>query len=294
MPESMFPDLPEWSTLEDNQGVHTYPVFARDIQGTEGAVHRFMHFPTTADLRKIALFGMSRLVDKTQLEEVDESFLDMYLASAIVSIEQQMGMDITPQTCTESFDWTEGILSSNYSPLKLTRWPATLILSMKLKFPHTQNTSARYEWEVPPNWLMLRGNLMQICADFGALKLRVNQKGLGAIMYGFGFAQNLGNYRPNAIEVIYQAGFPEDKFPATLFDLIITTATINVLTDIGPMWFPYNSTSVTIDNVTQSTSLPGSQFLLNRIQQLQAKQKTLIRAIQGAHGNIIKFGVLGG
>jgi len=94
-----------------------------------------------------------------------------------------------------------------------------------------------------------------------------------------------------SVEVL--TGFPEGRVPAIVVDLVITVTSIRLLTDIIPMLFPYSSVNVSIDGVSQAASLPGPNFLINRVQALQQKRMEQEASIKASMGQNIKVGFIG-
>jgi hypothetical protein len=59
------------------------------------------------------------------------------------------------------------------------------------------------------------------------------------------------------------------------------------------MLFPYSSVNVSIDGVSQAASLPGPNFLVNRVQALEKKRLEQESAIKASMGQQIKVGFIG-
>jgi hypothetical protein len=57
--------------------------------------------------------------------------------------------------------------------------------------------------------------------------------------------------------------------------------------------FPYSSVNVSIDGVSQAASLPGPNFLLNRLKGLEQKRLEQESAIKASMGQQIKVGFIG-
>jgi hypothetical protein len=274
----------DFSGIEDYNRSHQYPVLARDEFGVEGAQKRYVPFPTVESFRKIACFGLEKLAPEMYPLLTDD-FLETYLTSAITELEMANAVSFTPTEFFQSFDWSDDWLS-NYSPLRLTKWPAFSVLEMKMKAAHSQTTSPIIEWTFPPQWVALRSNKVNLLADMGVI--RTSYRGGDGVAYS-PTIQGYTNHRPAAIEVRYKAGFQNGMMPAVVADWIHTVASIRLLSDVTPILFPHSSSSVTIDGVTQSASLPGPQFLALRIQMLEKKQKTIQSAIKGHFGTNIIF-----
>lgn len=273
---------------------HTYPIFSTE-GGFEGAQKRYVSLPTPQDLINFGLKGLPKVYPMTN-EPITIDDVERYLTSAMSQIEMQLGIDITPVEHFQSFDYVDGMFSNNWTGLKLSRWPATQVLNMRLKFSHTQSNDPLQSYQIPAPWIALRRNRLNIAINVGALTVTTGTQGsgvgaLGIFGYIYGFAR--GSYQPAIIEVQYVSGFEPDKLPPMLADLILTQSAIYMLSDIGPLLFPNSSTSVSIDAVSQSAGLPGPQFLLGRIDALKQKRDELEAALKAHFNKSIKTAFIG-
>ena len=273
---------------------HTYPINSTE-DGFEGAVKRFVSQPTPTDLINYALKGLPKVFPLTG-ERITIEDVEHYLTSALVETEMSMNMDITQTEHFQSVDYIPDMFSANWSGVKLTRFPATQILRVALKFPHTQTNDPVIQYIIPSGWLVLRSNRMNISASFGSVIVQQGGAtqgygGLGMFSFMSGYAR--GTYQPAVMEIQYVSGWATDKMPAVIADLILTVAAIRMLNDLGPILFPFRSTSVSIDAVSQSAQLPGPQLLLGRIQALELKRKQLESSITAHLGKTIKMSFIG-
>lgn len=273
---------------------HTYPIYSCE-NGFEGASKRFVASPTPTDLINFALKGLPKVYPLTG-ERIAVEDVEYYLTSAFVETETSMNMDITPTEHYQSCDYVPDMFGANWSGVKLSRFPATQILSVKLKFPHTQTVDPIIEYVIPASWLILRNGRMNISASFGNVVVSQGgdsqgYSGIGMFSFMAGFAR--GQYQPAVLQIQYISGWQLDKMPAIVADLVLTVAAIRMLNDLGPVLFPFRSTSVSIDAVSQSAQLPGPQLLLGRIQALEIKRKQLENAIMSNLGKNIKMAFIG-
>lgn len=268
-----------------------YPVGAKDLEGREGAHKRFVPLPSVQDLRDVALIGLKRLSPEGYAE-ITDSFLEHYLLAAMSELEMKYNMCLTPTEFFEAFDYVDGMFSANFLPMKLKWWPSTAVLYVQLKFSHAMSSNNIITYEIPPGWVALQSSgKVNVLADFGVVGV-VQKTGDGAIFGGL-LSFLRGPYRPASLEIRYRAGFDNDQVPAALADLVLTLASLRLLADIGPILFPYTSTSVSIDGVTQSTGLPGPSFLMQRIQLLQVKFKQVLAAVRAQYGKTIMTTFIG-
>jgi hypothetical protein len=207
-----------------------------------------------------------------------------------------MNMDLTPTEHFQSFDYIDGCFENNWSGFKLQQWPATSIIQMRLKFPHTQTNNTFQTYTIPPVWIALRRNRINVAAADGAVSIQANSSSnatsAGIFSYITGFTR--GIYQPAMVEVQYQAGWANDQLPSNVADLVKTWAAWRALPDFFAPLFPVAGTSVGIDSVSQSANTPMAQMLQARIQLLDTKVQQLRNSITGGLGRTIKMGFIGG
>lgn len=282
---------------------HVYPVFSQDT-GFEPSVKRYQSFPTPEDVYNRALAGLPKFFPMTK-EVITPAFARTYLEVAITDIEMDLGLNISPVQHDQSFDYVDGLFEKNWTGLKLERWPATSIVNMCLKYPHTQGTlpqnpkidgtSYSYmSWTIPASWIALRRNRINVVAGIGTITPNTNSAGIagpGILSYITGYGR--GPYQPALIEVSYIAGFPNDKLPTTVWDAVILLASIRMLQDIAAPLFPNNGVSVSIDAVSQSASTLGPQTLLARIDHLKDQWNKKEAMIKKLFGQSFKMAFIG-
>lgn len=271
---------------------HTYPILAEEFS-FEGSFKRYTSFPTPKDVYDFVMKGIPKKYPLTG-EPILPDDVAPYLESAINEIEMSLGCNLSETTHFHSEDWWEGMFTNNLSGIRLQHWPATKIEKYQLKYPHTNTTQPYQTYTVPPKWIFLRFNRLNIVASDGSVQVYTDNAGLstsGLFTYITGF--NRGIYGPGAIEVVYKAGFEQDKLPTMLADLIKTWAGINFLQDILPMMFPQSSVQVGIDSVSQSVGLVVQQLIGERIKHLKEKKASQSAALQSYYGRQVKMSFIG-
>jgi hypothetical protein len=272
---------------------NTYPVFSAD-DGFEPSTKRLSGVPQPRDVFEYALMGLPKVFPLTN-EPITPEHVRPFLESAIVEIEMSLGFNITPVQHWQSFDYIDGMFEANFHGLKLERWPATKVVSVQLKFPHTQVTNPYQTYTIPSGWVSLRRNRINVIAAYGAVSVQTDSTNVvsagGIFSYITGFAR--GAYQPAVIEVSYAAGFENDRVPTVVSDLIKTWAAWRFLTDILPIMFPYSSVSTGIDSVSQSASIITPQLLSTRAQELEKKKEQLSTALTKVFGRTIKMTTIG-
>jgi hypothetical protein len=203
------------------------------------------------------------------------------LNSAVVEIEMSLGCNLSEVQHFHSEDWYPD-QDRRFSGHQLPQWPATQIISYEYKYAHV-NTQDNYKvQQIPPSWLSLRQNKVNILPGSGySGTYYVNSN--TSIPTGFGPGGLVGytnTYRPESIQIIYKAGFPHDHLPYMVADLIESWATWRMLVDVLPVLFPTNGVVVGIDGVSQSSQLNISQTLSERIANLEAKKMAQSQAFK--------------
>jgi len=281
---------------------YTYPVFTTDL-GFEGSTKRFRTMPMPEDVYRFALLGLPKIFPLTQ-EPITPDDAKIFLENAITEIEMSLNIDITPVDHWQSFDYIDGMFSANYTGLKLERWPATKVVDLMMKFPHTQSVSpgitplpgqsqVYQQYTIPKPWVALRRNRINVMAAFGAVSVSTGEAATatGLFSYITGFAR--GAYQPAIIECRYTAGFENDKLPSSVWDLIVTLASLRFLEAVAAPLFPIAGVTVAIDGVSQSASLPGPQLLLQKIQSLKDQYAAKVNAVTRNFGRTFKLAFIG-
>lgn len=268
---------------------HTYPVFSAE-GGYEGALKQFTSMPTPRDVFNYAMLGLPKFFPLTK-EPITPELFQPYLESAIVELQMVMNMDLTPTQHFQSFDYVDGCFENNWSGFKLQQWPATEITQMQLKFPHTQTASTFQTYTIPPVWIALRRNRINVAASYGAVSIQANStdnaSAAGIFSYITGFTR--GAYQPAMVEIQYVSGWSNDRLPSNVADLVKTWAAWRALPDLFAPLFPVAGTSVGIDSVSQSANIPMAQMLQIRIKMLNDKRQQLQNSITAGLGRTIKM-----
>jgi len=271
---------------------HTVPIFSQDL-GFEGATKRFKTMPTPEDVYKFALMGVPKFFPLTK-EPITIDQAAMFLEGAISEIEMSLNIDITPVDHDQSFDYIDGMFESNFTGLKLERWPATKVTKLQLKYPHTQTVNTYQRYTIPRAWISLRRNRINLVAAFGAISVQTDNTEVasagGIFSYITGFGR--GAYQPAMIECSYTAGFPVDQLPSSVWDIIVVLAARRFLEGLLPVLFPFGSVTDTIDSVSQSASY-AQGLILQRIQGLEKQYSDKVNALTRHFGRTLKMSFIG-
>ena len=248
----------------------------------ESTPNRYMNIPTPASLRQTVLFGIPLRSFLTG-EEVTDEALQHYIDEAISEIEHILDLYITPVTFRERHDysshlqfWSFGYMKVGHGPiLDVQKFQLTFnngnggpgsfpMIDIPLEYIHTQPAEATIQL-VPATGVSISGFVASIYSGMAFHAL-----GAGGV-----------NNWPGAILVEYRAGFPLGQVPALLVGLIENLAAFKLLSIMGPILFPHNGVSISIDGTSQSTSTLGPGFLQNRLKDLQTMIDKQMDAAKG-------------
>lgn len=271
---------------------HTFPVLAEEFS-FEGSFKRFTSFPTPKQVYDYALMGLPKYFPLTK-EPITVDMITPFLESAITEIEMKLGCNLSEVTHFHSEDWLEGSFTNNMAGVRLQKWPATQVVGFTLKYPHTNTPTPYQKYNIPSHWIFLRYNRVNVVASDGSVTVNTDNSGIGnAGLFNYISGFNRGIWGPGAIEIIYKAGFSQDKLPSSVADLIKTWAAHRFITDILPVMFPQASVTVSIDGVSQSVGLMVQQLLTERLTNLEKKKAELISALEANYGRQVKMSFLG-
>ena len=243
----------------------------------EPKVNRFSPLPTATDLRKKKLFGIPLKSGLTG-EEIDDSSIQFYIDAAISEIEHELDIYITPVTFRERHDYRRGF-KYNFAYLKMDHRPILTVSKVELSFDNNQDASAQIDFPLEHVHVMPQEGVIQLVPAFGTSTSGFLLSAFSGVQYHAIQALGTTEY-PGAVRVEYEAGFCEDKVPVVINNLIEVVAALALLSELGPVLFPYNSVSIGIDGTSQSTSNPGPKFLNDRIDQLMKEKDRITDVVK--------------
>lgn len=256
--------FPSWSTHQD------------------GDIERYLPLPDPETMKRRSLFGL-RLQSYLNGETVPDQTLQDYINIAISEVEHTLDLYINPVTFEERQDysremqfWSFGYTRVNHAPiLNVEKYQLTFnngigipgslpLVDIPLEFIHVQPQEGTVQL-VPAQGVTISGFIVSIYSGLGYHAF--NSQAISAW--------------PGAVFIKYKAGFKRERVPALLVSLIEHLAAYRFLSTLGPVLFPYNSTSVGIDGTSQSVSTPGPLFLQNRLKDLEKLIKDEMEAAKG-------------
>lgn len=253
-----------------------FPAFSSD---TESAPNRFLPVPTPTILRQGPLFGIPLRSFLTG-EVVQDTILQRYIDEAISEIEHTLDLYITPVEFTERCDYNAHLMFWSFGYVKVAHGPILNVLSYQLTFNNGYTTPPLINVPLEFIYVQPQEQTIQLVPATGT-----TIAGFVTTLYsGVGFhALNAGGITqwPGALQIKYRCGFEDDKLPAVLAGLIENMAAYKMLSAMGPILFPQNSTSIGIDGTSQSVGTLGPAFFENRLKDLQGIIQQQMEAAKG-------------
>jgi hypothetical protein len=244
--------------------------------------HRYMPIPTPASLKQTVLFGIPLRSFLTG-EEVSDAALQSYIDQSISEIEHTLDLYITPVTFRERHDYSRELQFWSWGYMKVDHGPILDMSKFQLTFNNGSGAPGSFPLiNIPLEYIHIQPQeqTVQLVPAQG-----VTVSGFVASIYsGMAYhALGAGGIQtwPGAILVEYRAGFENGKVPALLAGLIENMAAMKMLSVMGPILFPHNGVSISIDGTSQSTSTLGPAFLQNRLKDLQALVTSQMEAAKG-------------
>ena len=241
-----------------------FPLWETDEESTP---NRFLSVPTPQQLRDGPLFGLPLRSFLTN-QEVQDVTLQRYIDESISEIEHTLDLYITPVKFSERCDYNAHLMFWSFGYIKVAHGPINKVTKYQLTFNNGYPTPPLIDIPLEFIFVQPQEQTVQLVPSTGT-----TIAGFVTTLYsGVGFsALNSGgiNNWPGAILVEYECGFPDGKLPAVLAGLIENMAAYKMLSALGPILFPHNSVSISIDGTSQSTGTLGPAFLQNRLKDLQ-------------------------
>jgi hypothetical protein len=244
-----------------------FPAFEIEQESTP---NRYIPLPTPESMRATALFGIPLRSFLTG-EEVTDEAIQQYIDVAISEIEHILDIYVTPVTFSERHDYSRHLFFWSFGYMKVNHGPILDVSKFQLSFNNGNNQPGAVPLvDLPLEFVHVQpqDQTVQLVPAQG-----VTFSGFIASIYsGLGFhafnSQALSTW-PGAILIEYRAGFENGKCPALIAGLVSNLAAFKMLSVMGPVLFPHNGVSISIDGTSQSTSTLGPAFLQNRLKDLK-------------------------
>jgi hypothetical protein len=256
-----------------------FPAFEIEQEDTP---NRYLPLPTPATLKQTVLFGIPLRSFLTG-EEVSDEALQRWIDESISEIEHTLDLYITPVTFRERHDYSRELQFWSWGYFKVAHGPILDLSKFQLTFNNGSGAPGSFPLiDIPLEYVHIQSQeqTVQLVPAQG-----VTISGFVASIYSGMAYHALGaggiSTWPGAILVEYRAGFADGQIPAVIVGLIENMAALKMLSIMGPILFPHNGVSISIDGTSQSTSTLGPAFLQNRIKDLQTLINTQMEAAKG-------------
>jgi hypothetical protein len=262
--------------ISNTPPVTPFPVWSTDQ--TQPAVERYASIPTPADMRRRMLFGIPLKSAFTQQEVTDETLQD-FITQAISEVEHTLDLYITPVTFVEKHDYIRENFTWNYNYLKVNHPNILTVSKVELSFTNSMDPALKGFVNFPLEHVhvMPQEGVIQLVPAFGTSLSGFLLSAFSGTQFHALRAIGITNF-PGGVRVQYTSGFNENQVPAILTALIETIAAIRTLSVLGPILFPHNSVSISMDGASQTTSTLGPAFLQKRMDDLQRQKEEQLNA----------------
>lgn len=255
-----------------------FPVYATDQ--TEG-IHRYEAIPDAESMKATALFGIP-LVSTLTNETVPDATIQKYIDQAISELEHSLDMYILPVKFSDRYDWARHEMAWSFNYLKLDHGNVRCVNRVTLTFTNDESQDKFGFIDFPLQHVYIRAQegVCQLVPAFGSSLSGFLLSAFSGTQYHALGQSGIGHF-PGGIRVEYECGFAEGRLPAVLASLIENMAAYKLLSILGPVLFPTNSVSISIDGTSQSTGTLGPAFLNQRLGELEKIMEKEMDAVKG-------------
>jgi hypothetical protein len=254
--------------------IRVFPYRATEV---DESVNRYSSIPTVEKMRSVYLFGIP-LKSTLTGQEVSDEMIQTYIDSAISEIEHELSITITPTTYDERHTWDREMWQNAFGWVKVNQRPIIQVNELSLVFSNDEQRTVRF-----PNEFLFpqdQDAAIQVVPAVGTTMQGFLLSAFAGSQLWAIFSSAQSSW-PGAVRVIYKAGFEAGRVPALITGLIGNLAALKLLTNIAPLLFPYSSYGLGLDGASQSVSLPGPQFLVSRISDLEKQIEKQLDAARG-------------
>lgn len=251
----------------------------RATEQFEPSVERYSPLPTVCDIKDHKLFGIP-LKSALTGQELKDSTIEYYIKTAISDIEHMLDMYITPVKFRETHDYERERFTWSYNYMKLDHPNVLNISKVELSFSNNAVTPGFVSFPLEHVYVRPQEGVFQLVPAFGTSLSGFLLSAFSGTQFHALRAVGMNNF-PGGVRVEYTAGFALDKVPASICELIETIAALKVLSALGPILFPNNSISISVDGVSQSTGNFGPKYLNDRIDQLKEERERQQDIVKG-------------
>lgn len=240
---------------------------------------------TPEEVRELHLFGIPlysflRNPETGKPDKVTDTLIKRLIVEAVGLAETEADVEIFPRQHDErkAYDQQE---QNSFGFMKLRHRPVQSVQSLAI-----QSSDGVNVWTIPLEWLdvgyLHTGQLnlipFAVSAQAGVTIPITSPVGLGLLPSLFRF-----NWVPGLWQCRYTTGFKDSLIPRVVNQLIGVVAAMEILSMLATTRI-VNSSSLGIDGLSTSVSMPGPQVYQTRLTDLAAKRKWLVSKIKRAMG----------
>jgi hypothetical protein len=232
------------------------------------------------------LFGIplvSATIDPTtgKPDAMDSELIKEFIVDAVSLVELEVGFEIFNRQHEERHPYDRPA-SDSFGYTVLRHRPVSSIEELAVRSNDGVNI-----WDVPKGWID-RGYLHQgqinllpfaVSAQSGVVIPTTGPTGMGLIPSIF-----KQNWVPGLWTVKYTTGFKKGAIPSIVNQLIGVTAAMEILSALATTYARSNSSSLSIDGLSQSISTPGPELFNVRLEALGEKRKWMVNKIKRLFG----------
>lgn len=246
-----------------------YPLFSTNSGGNFNRVEPLL----TPDILKSDFLFAVKLFDPVNKRPISDPDLVRAINRAVCSVELSLGLSIFPVQRTIKVPFDKSLFRS----FGHTEIPFKPVLSIE-QFA-IESADQVVQFTFPAN-LLETSNLHLGLITFGALSLITPNGIVTSVAGGTGSSPLVlssylnVNFIPAFYKIVCTTGFPENKIPTVLNELIGVTTALDILSRVGP-GFRNSSTSLSQDGLNQSISGLGPNQYKQRIDELTLRKEKI-------------------
>lgn len=255
----------------------------------DGALKRTRGLPSISDIKESFLFGIP-LVSTLTRQKLSDNVIQEKINSAISEFESINQILVQPviKEIVADFKYEDSL---TWNPITFPYKPVTAIYELGLQTGGSELVRYPNQWMEIQSPISGMGRIVPLFGIYPSGLALTPASGNQATYVPYLVSQR--SSWPNLWKIIYKAGFDDGCLPYNIYEAIGTLAAMHVLSMLGPVIFPINSTALGIDGLSQSSSNPGTSFLQIRMNDLAQKYLSLMDSIKKQFGPSFTLDALG-
>jgi hypothetical protein len=261
--------------FDPKQTIQPFPPHGTEPSDIEPGFVRFAPMPTPQSIKDNKLFGIPLRSALTK-QTLPDSVIQDAISKAVSEIEHTLKLFISPVTIKRerhNYSWNNFYHAFGY--LQTNHRPILEVQKLEVSIPSAFDNENMVEW--PTQWLKPYNEhgTIQLVPLTGSGSILITQVSTGVSWPIRLF--NADNF-PQFWAITYRVGFENDQIPMMIVELIELIAAMRIMSMVGPVAFPYNSYSISLDGLGQSVSSPGPQWFSQRYNDLKEQRDEIMDA----------------